>query len=120
MGQPHPFQKIAFILKSILPNQAGENFKIRTLPKEDVLWLYSLKSLSIATTEIPQLPTQSKRGYLTDENASWKEFVSLTNSYLTSHRNPASVSSALLPQVVDEMNMENKTNLNFATVQSAP
>ena len=115
-----PLKKLAFILKSFFPNQAGVNFKIKTLPKEDILWLYSLKALSTATTEIPPQPTRSKVGALIDGNVSWKELVSLTNSYRTFDRQPESVSSVLSPQVLEEMNMAQETNLNFATAQSAP
>jgi hypothetical protein len=63
--------KLTFMLKTLFPEQAEKNFKLRTLPQEIVSWLHSLKPSLTRKQECPKAPSRSKLGALTDGSDTW-------------------------------------------------
>ena len=115
-----PAKKLELLLKTLFPTQAGPNFRIGQMHKDDVSWLYSLKATLTAPMVSPQPVKRSNLGDLIDGNDSWRTLAVLMNSLLTLSKKKESHSSAHLQDLLDEMSLAQQISLTFDTGRSVP
>ena len=112
---------LEFILKTLFPSQAQKSFKIcRTLPKEIISWLDSLKGIMTTSGVLPPKPGKSKVGTLYDGKNSLKSVTSMTNSLIHSMNEKRSPSCRLSRQVLEEMRMVEETKDDLRETQYHP
>ena len=115
-----PTKKLTFLLKSLFPTQAGPNFKISPMHKDDISWLYSVKATLTAPMGLPKPRTRSKLGALINGDHSWPMLVSMMSSLLSTHKNNELPLSAHLHPLLEEMTMTSQENLSFDTARYLP
>ena len=123
LSRDHHIEKthLAFILKSLFPSQANQNFEIlQTLPVEIISWLNSLEDISTTSEALTPKHCKSKTGILFDGKNSWKEVVYTINSLnhsLTKQELPSCQHSS---QVLEEMKTARQEKANLPEAPSPP
>ena len=115
-----PETHLMFALKTLYPDQVPSNFRLQTLPKEIVSWVYSLKELRTAEMVMPQAHKPSRLGAFLDGKDSWKQLESKINSLMAGLKNKESISSVHLQQVLGEINLGRERRNNWQEAQLVP